>query len=1559
MDIKYILFVMSAAAVVVLAFLLYRLRLGDAGDRRMRGFYPMTVTALAWISLNAATLLASPENFKFAYMMKMIFVCIVPYTSFYFFLNFTETKFADSFKMKIVLVAVPAVDLLFLFTNSIHGLYFYEVSFPNHTPGPVFWVHISATACFILFFYFILISYVVRNFRKYPILLLTGFAGVLPFLLNIAFTVRLFGLSYDLSPLGYCVTVMLFAYHSYASRARHVRQNNLNNILVDITKSPTLSAGNLIDSAKMITETGCLALNTHRVGIWTLSDDELSLQNISCYDSKAANHYVQDDFDLTKRSEYLDVLISDRLLVVNNTDEPNPLITKKENASLCSFINVPIRIGGDLAGVVRIEQDSSVAFPESRVWTVEEQDFAASLADFMATAIESAERRTLMRRTEMMLNNFPGLAYQCVSVKPDFFITFVSKGCEELMGYFPSEFVNKSVQKFYDIVHPEDIGEFKRMHIQTLSEGMPLETTFRIVTKDGVVKWVWGRSYVVESNKDGSPHLVEGFYSDVTEQRRLESEQKEHERMKVMIDTSPLICNLWDSDLNIIDCNEESLKVFGMGKKEYIENFHALSPEYQPGGKKSSEMGREMLAAAFREGRKTFEWVNKKPDGTLIPIEVLLTRVAYGDDRIVVGYGRDMREYENMMSEIDYQRNLLETVNKVSSVLLEPDESNFKDKLFTAMELMAKAVDVDRVYIWKNFFDNEKLQSLQAYEWPEETDPALIEKNVTEIVYDEILPEWQNILRHDKCFSGLMKDMPPALQERLSPFGIKSLIIVPVYLNTQFWGFVGFEDFRRERAFTENEELILRSASRLIANALIRNEMTLDILNTSSMLEAAIVAANEANNAKSDFLAKMSHEIRTPMNAIIGMTELALREDMSESVREYNVAVKQAGVNLLSIINEILDFSKIESKNMHIVTAEYALSSLVNDVISIIRMRAVDSQIRFAVYLDNNLPDNLTGDVTRIRQVLINLLGNAVKYTDSGYVSFSMSGETIDEKHIKLTMSVKDSGRGIKEEDLGKLFVDFSQLVTESAREVDGVGLGLPISKNLVNAMGGEITVASEYKKGSVFTVTIPQIVKSPEKIAEITSEGEKSILVYERRGIYADSIKFALKNFNIEHELVANDAEFTTKLETKAYSHIFVSHDRLEKNIEAIMKITGKSQVVMLAEFNEVIPIGNWNVLSMPLHAISIANVINGVSDKFMYNPSEELTVRFVAPDARVLVVDDINTNLRVASGLLLPYLVKVDLRSSGAEAIEAVKSKSYDVVFMDHRMPEMDGVKATEHIRALSESNPAYAKLPIVALTANAISGMEEMFLQNGFNDYLTKPIDTVKLNMILEKWIPKKKQKSPASMHKKPEKPKAESRANFSIEGIDVAKGVSISGGKFDFFCETLLTFREDGLKRIEELRKCVESENISLYTTYVHALKGASASVGAAGISESAAALEAAGLRGDAEFIKNNTAMFINELEAVLDGIKTARDSLEFREGGNPRPSGRLRENLAELAGAVKNYDVERVNALMDELLAAPNPDDVKTALRNISKVILLFEYSEAERLAEELISKIPE
>jgi len=552
----------------------------------------------------------------------------------------------------------------------------------------------------------------------------------------------------------------------------------------------------------------------------------------------------------------------------------------------------------------------------------------------------------------------------------------------------------------------------------------------------------------------------------------------------------------------------------------------------------------------------------------------------------------------------------------------------------------------------------------------------------------------------------------------------------------------------------------------------------------SRILRKKRAEAETASIAKSAFLSNMSHEIRTPMNAITGMAELSLREDIPPTIREYVLGIKQAGNNLLEIINDILDFSKIESGNMDLFIDDYTLSSLINDVIHNIKARAHESRLRFVVNIDNNIPNTLEGDAKRIRQIILNLMSNAVKYTEKGFVSLVVNGRMTAEDSYMLNIEVSDSGKGIAPNNIDMLFDKFARFDNETNKNVEGTGLGLAITKSIIDAMGGTIDVSSTLGVGSTFTVKLPQRIKDHKKLAVVNDLEKMNVLVFERREVSKNSIIQTMEGLGVRYTLVETASDFSEELATNNYTCVFVAaalFDRV-KHIREEVRTTAK--FVLVAEFGEVVEERNISILMTPIFSLPVADFLNNVSNFTADDEPNRESGNWVAPEARILSVDDINTNLSVLEGLLKPYKVLVVSCKSGMEALEAVKAAPYDLVFMDHMMPGMDGMETTQRIRALGSDYPHMEKMPIVALSANALLGMKEKFLQNGFNDFLSKPIDIIKLDSILAKWLPKEKQKDLAcnavSVAPVVEQHKRTDKAASETEGVNIKRGMAISGG-----------------------------------------------------------------------------------------------------------------------------------------------------------------------------------
>ena len=542
-----------------------------------------------------------------------------------------------------------------------------------------------------------------------------------------------------------------------------------------------------------------------------------------------------------------------------------------------------------------------------------------------------------------------------------------------------------------------------------------------------------------------------------------------------------------------------------------------------------------------------------------------------------------------------------------------------------------------------------------------------------------------------------------------------------------------------------------------------------DLTKEKNMLEEVV----RANEAKSQFLANMSHEIRTPINGILGMDSVLLKECHDENLREYAKNIQSAGQSLLSIINDILDISKIESGKMEILTIRYQLFSVLNDCYNLTKIKLQNKPVSFIMQINEKLPSWLYGDEVRIRQIINNFLSNAVKYTKEGNITFELDFEEKTDEQILLVITVRDTGIGIKEEDLGKLFESFTRIEEKRNRNIEGTGLGLNLTKNLVNLMGGEVFAESTYGKGSCFTAKIPQ------KIADAKPMGDFG----------------------------------------KRYQQYLSTSD----------------------------------------------------DDK----------LSFLAPDAKILVVDDVTKNLKVVEGLLKATKIQIDTAVSGSECLECVKTTPYQMIFLDHMMPEMDGLETLEHMKNLAD-NPN-AQTPVIMLTANAIVGAKEEYIEAGFTDYLTKPIRETELLEMILKYLPEElvcenggqgiEKSQDAQDMEQPEAggEGAEPLQRLEqLEGLDVKTGLTYCMNEEDFYIEMLQEFLQ--ADKASQLKHFLAEEDWDNYRTTVHALKSTSLTIGAAHLSGEAKALEMAAKEGNMDYIRSHHDGVMDEYKELTDHLK---------------------------------------------------------------------------------------
>jgi PAS domain S-box-containing protein len=763
--------------------------------------------------------------------------------------------------------------------------------------------------------------------------------------------------------------------------------------------------------------------------------------------------------------------------------------------------------------------------------------------------------------------------------------------------------------------------------------------------------------------------------------RKLSLGRKAARLSRLMLDTVPMACSIRDEDNHILDCNEELLRMFGVAhKEELIDRFNEINPEYQDSGELSGERARRYINAVFETGYQRFEWTYRTVSGEPVPVETILVRVPWEEGRRFACYSRDLRQIiasrEELREAEERTRIMLDATPLACSFW--DEERRLLDCNSEALRMFGLETKADYVRCIPDLSPPFQSDGQSSMKKMDRLDDAAFETGFLRF-------EWMHC-----TLSG----EPLPVETTLVRVPWKGGYALATYSR----------DLREEKAARERME-------------------EADALNREMEIKAQ--AARAASEAKSRFLAQMSHEIRTPMNAIIGMGDLMRTDNLDETQRGYFEDIRKMSRSLLQIINDILDFSKIEAGEMELNPVHFNLLELYDNICSLCRFTAAAKELDFRSSFAEDVPHVLFMDDIRLRQVILNLINNAVKYTREGYVDFCISlvpaseiaGLPIPSSGVFLSLAVRDTGIGIKKEDFPRLFTAFKRVNKKGNHGIMGTGLGLSITKRLVDMMKGRISFESRYGEGSLFTVLLPLTEGDPAKI---------------------------------------------------------------EKN---------------------------------ELSAFAV-----------------------VSEDVKVLVVDDNNINLKVAVAYLAMHRVHADTASDGLEALAMVQRRRYDLVFMDHMMPGMDGLEAARRIRELGDVR--YKRLPIVALSANAVSGAREAFLGAGMNDFISKPIDPAALNGVLLRWLPPDKvalKKAPGG---------TEDAVSAPSGALDRRSGLRNAAGDAVLYRQLLDSFKRDHGGDFAGITEALAADDGKAAHRIAHTLKSTAALIGAENLSRAAAAVEAA-------------------------------------------------------------------------------------------------------------------
>ncbi len=1169
-----------------------------------------------------------------------------------------------------------------------------------------------------------------------------------------------------------------------------------------------------------------------------------------------------------------------------------------------------------------------------------------------------------------------------------------SKEWAEIVGYEQDELV-PHVSTWESMLLPSDLEIAEANINKYLAGEAPIyEAEFRMVKKDGSVIWGHDKGKVTEYTEDGRPLILCGVLQDITNIKLTEQMLREStDILNLAIQVAEFGTWDWDLEKDIISYNDEYLSMLGytqseingslaewesMNHPEDLTVVTRLLDEFVAGTRDSYE-------CEIRMRHKDGHYIWTKDVGQIVSKDKngIATRVIGGHlniDSLKNSQSKledTLGELENHQAQLEMeieartkslteQDTLLLAVNDISQKLLAVTETDdFDTVLLDCLKTLTLAYNTSEFTLWRYICveNNEFFYLTHLYRKDSDDRIAFDVHDMEEYIRDLILggdnfaihtredfnviinyslvsPELRTAFENEKAISDFISGMGSEWEEDVKNQieNSDSSIVSSIFLYTELFGIIATGNNSINMKYSEAHENMLDISGRLFANAQNKHEM-------DEQLRAAHEEALLSTQAKTNFLANMSHEIRTPLNAILGMSEIVLRESKGRNIEEYAKEIKKASENLLVIVNDILDISKIESGKLEIIKVDYNITSLLNDIVSLAKMRLENKPVIFTTFIKSDIPSNLYGDEIRIRQILLNLLSNAIKFTKKGNINLSVNYEE-HEDIAELVFAVSDTGMGIKDEDLQRLFMQFERVDTTKNRNIEGTGLGLSIAKQLCEMMNGSIMVESKRGLGSTFTVRIPQQYKGSTPIAR--KADKVRVLLYEARELYADSISKTISDLNAKCVVCTNQSELLQYLTQDTFDYLIapvVHADRI-KNLCLKSKI--HINMIFTVDQGDFTVYQDNNIVNLPISCIQLAQFF-GNSDSYMRQTKKAHS--FIAPTAKVLIVDDNPVNLKVAKGLVSPIKLNIHTAVNGAEAVEMVKESEYDLVFMDHMMPIMDGIDATAAIRKLD--GDYYKNLPIIALTANALVGARELFVKEGMNDFIAKPIEVKKLNEILKKWIPKEKQEIVAPTVKD------EKTYDLSIAGIDTNYGINIIGGNLEDYYDVLNTYLLDGLLKLKKLKEPIREQNLNMFRIEMHALKSASGSIGASAVSKKAMKLEDAAKNQDIHYINSHTKPFVEIFESLLFTIEEHlknNDSnlLEEKQDGCPEL---LNESLKEIEEALSSFDIDVLEQSILKCLSYTWEGKIDEMLMNLKQLIDSFEYYQARLIVEDLNKEI--